>query len=301
MKKNAFSLVELAIVLTIVGVVVGGSFKGAKMMREKSRTIESKEYVRAAKEAVVGYTFEFPELPTVSNFDQNLTPVTGTQIKLLYYPDTNLSQLSDVCAFSSTNLSVVDNARSPARTINNVAFVVASAGANANMQTKVDTSVSPNVVNIYSPSTKVDDNTTSGYIDRASDEYDDIVSWMTLAELQSEVGCNDNPMKFINSRLPDAKEGVSYSATLYVENNITGITISCNSSNAHGISFSSPNFSSAPDSNGTAHFTCKATEDAPSSREVEKEYVITIDPADTNSSGSGSGTGFPGSGSGVGI
>ena len=228
MKKNAFSLIELAIVLTIVGVVVGGSFKAVKIMREKSRTAEAREDIRAAKEAVTGYTYEFPELPEVAEFDQNLTPVTGLKMKLLYHPDLNLT-LEDICAVSSTNLRVVDNARSPARNIDDVAFVVVSGGSNANMQTAVDTTVTPNEVNIYSPSKEVDDNTTTGYINRASDEYDDIVGWMTLAQLQNEVECNETPLKIVNSSLPstDVNNSKDYNATIIVDGNYSTAIIIC--------------------------------------------------------------------------
>ncbi|MDD5401217.1 MAG: type II secretion system protein [Sulfurimonas sp.] len=273
MGKRGFTLIELSIVLTIIGLMIGGSFKVMKMMREKAKTQEAKEQVLAAKNAVIGYASKAYYLPLNSEFDANLSTSKDPNHLMFYAADNNL-KYDDICAFNSTALKV----NNKGSTIDNVAFVMAHEGANYNMQTGINA----NTINIYTPFTKIDDNATP--INRAED-YDDIVEWVTLEQLKNEVGCVDKPFRFITDKLPNAKVGVLYpdlnasaEAKLVVENNISIVTISCNSVSPKGINFVSPNFSGTPSEAGTATFNCSATETAPSSRTITKSFVITIDP-----------------------
>lgn len=268
MKRTAFTLIELAIALTIIGIMIGGSLQAVKAMREKSKVAEAKEQVRASKDAILGYVGKWPSLPTVDNFDANLSPIKNNQHAIFYAPDTVLSTINnDICAYNTTALKVVDNGR----TIDNVAFVIAHEGANYNMQTARNV----NTVNIYAPSTRIDDNTTPVNI---VDFYDDIVEWVTLSELKENVNCNDKPFRFLNDRLPHGDYNTSYNATLYVENNVSFVNIVCTPSLNHNINFSDPNFSGIPNSPGTALFSCTATEIPPATRTITKQYIITIDP-----------------------
>ncbi len=269
--KRAFTLIELAIVLVIVGLVVGGGIKVLKMQREKEKTLEMKRVVLAAKDAVIGNALiNGRTLPDNAFFDENLSPVKNDEHPLLYAADANLENY-DACAFGSTNLKV----QTPAKTIDDVAFVIAGEGANYNMQTAVTTSGSDRIVKVYDYSTKVDDNTTP--INRV-EPYDDIVEWVTLAQLQRALECSSDQFRFLNDSLPDGKVMQSYSATLFVENNITNVTINCTSSSPNGITFTDPSFSGMPLSAGTSLWTCTASEASPSSRIITKQFVITVNP-----------------------
>lgn len=276
MKRRAFTLIELAISLTIIGIIIGGSFQAVKAMREKSKITEAKEQIKAAKDAVKGYAIKWPNLPSGNEFDQNLSPVQNNQHAIFYAADTNLSTINnDVCAYGATDLSVVDNGVAPARVINDVAFVLVHEGANYNMQTALDTSVTPNEVNIYGAANQVDDNATPVNI---VDFYDDIVEWVTLDELQQNVGCSNKPFRFLNDRLPSGKVGDSYASALYVENNVSVVNINCTASPDYNITFTNPSFSGTPTPSGTALFDCSASEISPGSRTISKKFVITIDP-----------------------
>lgn len=193
MKRKAFTLVELSIVLVIIGLLVGGSFKVMKSMRERAKITEAKDSVLVAKNAILGYVMTYPNLPTSSEFQTDLSPVKNNQHPIFYAADTNLSTINnDICAYNTTSLKVVDNGVTPARVINDVAFVVAHEGADYNMQTALNGS---NEVHIYGADDKVDDNTTPVNI---VDFYDDIVQWVTLAELQQNVDCSQNRLVIIN-------------------------------------------------------------------------------------------------------
>lgn len=271
MKRTAFTLIELAIALTIIGIIIGGSIQAVKSMREKSKVAEAKEQVRASKDAILGYVGIWPNLPTGTEFQNDLSPIKNNQHAIFYAPDTVLST-NDICAYNTTALKVIDNGVSPLRTIDNVAFVVVHEGANHNMQTVLNGS---NEVHIYGASTQVDDNTTPVNI---VEQYDDIVEWVTLDELKENVNCNDKPFRFINDRLPHGDYNTSYNATLYVENNVSFVNIVCTPSLNHNINFSDPVFSGIPNSAGTALFSCTAAETSPATRTITKQYIITIDP-----------------------
>ena len=270
MKRKAFTLIELAIVLTIVGLMIGGSFKLLKYQREKTKINEAKEVVLSAKSAIIGNTLlNDNTLPEYDYFDENLSPVINDKHPLMYIYEQNLT-LYNACAIHSTGLEV----DTPDKNISNVAFIVVSESANYNMQT----AYSSGVVTLHSPSEKVDDNTTP--INRPED-YDDVYQWVTLSELKEAVGCNEKPLKFLNDRLPHAEVNATYEATLYVENNISAVDINCTpaSDPDHNISYDSVTMKFTGDVNasGTSLRTCVATESL-LDRNVTKQYVITIDP-----------------------
>ena len=281
--KRAFTLIEMAIVLVIVGLLIGGGIKVLKMQREKEKTVEAKQNVKAAKDAVIGNALiNDNTLPPAAFFQSSLSPVKSTQHPLLYVADSTLESYN-ACAFNTTALKV----QTPTTTIDNVAFVIAAEGANYNMQTAVTTSGGNSIVKVYDYSTKVDDNTSP--INRP-EEYDDIVEWVTLSQLQKELQCSTKPLRFVNNSLPTGMVGQSYSATLYVENNITSVTITCSPTTQNGITFSSPNFSGTPANAETDLWSCTVSEASPSTRSVTKQFVLTVNTDPTSGGGSGGGS-----------
>ena len=291
MNRKAFTLVELAVVIMIVGLLVGGSFKVMKSMRERNKITEAKDSVKAAVDAVTGDAMEWDTLITVPNFNQDLSPVKGKTISpgvlkmpLHYFPDNTLL-VNPICSLNATNLNVIDNSVSPARTIQNVAFVIAHESVNDNMQTALDITVTPNTVTIYGPAATADDSTVYPNINRPTDEYDDIVNWMTLAELQRIVRCSDDPLRIVNNSLPDTMDTApSYSATIVIDGNFSAPSSSCSINAPYAGDFqynasihTITNLTSSR-SSGTAVVNCTVSADG---RTVSKPFVITIN-ADTS-------------------
>lgn len=277
MQKKAFTLIELAIVLTIIGLLIGGSFKVMKMMRERAKTAEAKELVLGAKNAVIGDTLKNYDLglPDTTYFKNNLSPSKDLNHPIFYAPASNLVG-SDICAFTTTDLQIdtPDGNKS-------VAFAIAHEGVNYNLQTGFQN----NKVKIISSSDKGDFNLT--YMNNVNHEFDDVVEWVTLDQLQDEVGCVDRPFRFVTDKLPNAKVGVQYpsvsgTAKLEVENNLSAATITCTPPSLYDINFTDPLFSGIPTNAGTAEFECTATVDAADvnhqKKEITKQFVITIDP-----------------------
>ena len=225
MNRKAFTLIELAIVLMVIGLLIGGSLNVMKSMRERNKITEAKEYVTVAKDSILGYAMEWVDLPTSTEFTNNLSPSKGTdEGNIFYFSDPQLSNEVDICHFTSTNLDVtIFDSGALTRTIDNVAFVVAARSVNYNMQTAV-TGSSPYVVRIDDPAAKVDRN-SSDFV-RTSDAYDDVVKWVTLSELQHNARCSDTPLRIVNDSLPATVTDISipYSATILIDGNFTAPT-----------------------------------------------------------------------------
>ena len=225
MKKSAFTLIELSIVLVIIGLLIGGSFKILKVMRERAQITRAQDDVQVAKQAVIGNTIlNYNILPPVDYFDQNLSPVKSNQHQLLYaYADT--LDGNNICSTQSTSLKIEKKHFDTVKqTINNIAFVVVSEGANHNMQT----AKSGNTVKIYDYETNDrDDNATPVDI---KENYDDVADWVTLSQLQEEARCSNNPLRIVNSSLPSTNiaNSSSYSATIVIDGNYSSPNLNCN-------------------------------------------------------------------------
>jgi len=275
MRKKAFTLLELSIVLVIIGLLLGGSFKAMKMMRERTKTQEAKEQLLAAKNAVIGNTLKNLNLglPDSEFFNEYLSPVKNNQNPIFYVANTNLIN-NHICAFSTTNLRVVDKGTNPEREIKNVAFVLAHEGVNYNMQT----ALIDNTVNIYGPDAKVDDNTTP--INRV-EHYDDIVEWVTLDELQRYARCSDTPLRIVNSSLPSTDQNSPYLAKIIIDGNYTApSTFNCVIESPYDTYFSWNSATYEISSNlsrqtGTAVVDCRVEAD---DKNVSKKFTITINP-----------------------
>jgi len=273
MKKRAFTLIEMSIVLVILGLLVGGSFEVLKVMRERSQISRAKDDVKTAKEAIIGNAaINDNTLPSGSYFQQNLSPVKNNQHPLFYADDTNLES-KNICAFVNTNLKV----ETPDKTIPDIAFVVASESANHNMQTALtDNHDGTYSVKTHKYSENVDDNTSPVNI---AENYDDIVEWVTLAQLQEALRCSDNPLRIVNTSMPSTNIAniASYNAKIVIDGNFSAPTSDSCSFTPSNSGFQYNNFvithDNTPGVVGTVQVDCSVTADGKS---VSKKFVITI-------------------------
>jgi prepilin-type N-terminal cleavage/methylation domain-containing protein len=187
---KGFTLIELAIVMVILGflVSIGAGMMGPLTMRMK--TTEAKENVNAAVDGVIGYAATNTKLPTLTLFPGVVRSQNDSWSKpMQYIVDSNLT--ASICDRSTTFITLrvcSDAACTIFNTVSNVAFIVLSPGSNYNNQTDASQNVlAARTINTYVAGLAVDN--YAGDFTRATDEYDDIVKWVTLPELQTKLNC----------------------------------------------------------------------------------------------------------------
>jgi len=187
-KNFAFTLVEFAIILVVIGLLIGLGATLIGTLTKRTKYTESKEVVKRAVEAFKGYGIRFGYLPSarpINGYNPSSSDPAFNQVgvngfdsqgkALLYVASTELTNNStDLCNLNSTSLSITDKGQPK----NNIAFMIVSGGLNFNIQT--NTAIYPQGQN------NVDD---FPYDFTRPEEYDDIVDYVSLFELQQQ-RCN---------------------------------------------------------------------------------------------------------------
>ncbi|WP_457600141.1 putative Ig domain-containing protein [Hydrogenivirga sp.] len=218
-KERGLTLIELAIVLIVLGILlgIGAGIIGVLIKRVKYN--ESKEIVNAAVEGIIGYATTTRRLPNSSELSSAVRSVKdayGKDIAYVYDSDLTNASIYGFCGLTSTNITVrvcPDVACStPIQTIENVAFLVISGDGNYNNQTAGTQGInSATIIDVYEYGIDNVDNYT-GDMNRP-EPYDDIVKWVSLNELQMAQGCESLTITS-PSVLPSAVEDGAYTFTL---------------------------------------------------------------------------------------
>lgn len=243
---RGFTLIEMAIVLVIIGLLIGMGASMIGPLTKRAKTTEIKEMLNADVESVIGFAVKNNRLPARGEFSYIFNTSGNSVAKytndawgrpIEYFVDIALTnQPQDpsegICGRSLTN-SVVCFDANCTNQIQNVAFLVVSGGENFNVQTGPLTgSPCPSgktCYRVYPQDTKdVDDysrppNPASGDPgdpNRLEPYYDDIVKWVTLDELRIEIGCQGAQLKILNNELPYGYKNNPYDATVYAEGGV---------------------------------------------------------------------------------
>lgn len=228
--SKGMTLVEIAIVLVLVGVIIGIGAGMVGPLTKRIKISETKETVNAAIESLVGFVTTNRRLPCEINDNNGFCSTVGDEFTsairttndvfgrpLQYVYDNSLTTAGNVCGKKTTLLTVrmCGNAGCTVFTDSqNVAFMVLSGGVNYNNQTRGTQGITAaTVVNIYEPDVAGIDNYATDM--NRPEEFDDIVKWVTLNELKTKIGCQGAPMKILNNELPPGTVGSPYpSATV---------------------------------------------------------------------------------------
>lgn len=221
LSNEGFTIIEMAVVLIIVGLMVGFGASLIRPLFERSKRIETQETVKAAVESVTGYAVSNnSRLPDTSQFSGTIKKQNDSWRKPInYIYDSNLN--SNICGRKTTHITIrrcENSACSTYTDVSDVAYMIVSGGANYNNQTIGNLAVAAAAtINIYNVGLSVDN--YNGDFVRA-EEYDDIVEWVTLNELRSKIGCQGPQLNIINNNLPYGKVGSLYDIRIYADGGV---------------------------------------------------------------------------------
>jgi len=226
--NRGFTIIEIAIVMVIVGFLVGFGASLIKPLTDRSKRNQTRETVQAAVESVIGYAAAnnqrltdgplFPQVAKRQN-DAWANPVT-----YIYDSNLDINNLnSNICGRKSTSITLrrCDDAGCTAFTdVQNIAFLVLSGGVNFNNQTAGSQGIAAaTTLQTYGFDIIVDN--YNGDLGGARPEtYDDILEWVTLNELPTKLDCRGPPLLVLNNELPPGDTGSPYSATIYADGGV---------------------------------------------------------------------------------
>jgi len=222
LSRSGFTLIELAIVLVIVGLLVGIGSGMVGVLTSAIKVRETRDSLDANMQAIASWASANNKLPdaTVTGFVAVAkSPQDSWGRDFLYFYDVSLNTApitkDTICGRRSTNLTV--HTTDPVATINNVAFVVLSEADDAAVQTTLTATTTPVVAATFNgvpsgPSiAKGSRGSATGTIN-IDPNNSDLVRWVTLDELRSKVGCQGAPLKIVNNELPFGNFSTQYAA-----------------------------------------------------------------------------------------
>ncbi|MCX5828630.1 MAG: type II secretion system protein [Deltaproteobacteria bacterium] len=238
--KKGFTLIELAIVMVIVGLLIGIGAGMIGPMTKRAKIIDTRDIVNSDLESVISFASSNRRLPTIAEFPLNVKNQNDAWTKPLYYiVDPNLIAIpaftSDaICGRRTTTYTICRDAACTAATnIQNVALILASGAENFNLQTGIFAGgicpAGQTCVRVYDADTpNIDDCTTAAncpnypaaLLINNPQAYDDITKWITLYELRTKIGCQGAQLRIVNNELPSGNVTTSYGATVYADGGI---------------------------------------------------------------------------------
>jgi len=226
--QAGFTLIEMAMVMVLVGLLVGFGASLIGPLSIRAKRIETTETLKAAAEAIIGHAAAngsvLPDQSQFAGIVKKANDAWGRPIQYIY--DAALADgnpaTGNLCTRRTTRITLrncPDIACSAPVSVSNVAFVLLSGAENFNNQTAGSmAATAAAVIDLY-PVGVGDVDGYAGDFNRP-EPYDDLVQWATLDELRSRIGCRVPPLVLLNNELPPGRRGSPYSAALYVDGGV---------------------------------------------------------------------------------
>ncbi len=249
-RQRGLTLIELAIVLIVLGILLGMGAGIVGVLIKRVKYNESKEIVNANVEAVIGYANAHGKLPAnaaeIQEALKNFRDSYGK--RMMYVFDAGLGNPDSICNSTGTNITLRvrcanSSCTSYEQEVQNVAFLIISGNGNHNIQTVESSLVGSGITQVLganpddpvialsvdsgvtlktyrddvSPPPNVDD--WANDIAPRPEPYDDIVQWVTLYELQKILKCSSVSITS-PSDLPLAEEDSPYNYQLQAQGGV---------------------------------------------------------------------------------
>lgn len=222
--QSGFTIIEIALVMIIIGFLVGFGVTLIKPLTDRIKRNETKEIVLTAVETVVGYAAangsRLPDGTLFLSLAKKQNDSWQNPIQYIWDTKLDINNLnSTICGKKTTDITLrrcTDAGCTAYTDIFNVAFIILSGGSNFNNQTAGNQGTSvATVIQTYDLELIVDNYAVDlGGIARP-EGYDDLLEWVTVDELRTKLLCQGPPLTILNNELPPGDVGGAYTATLY--------------------------------------------------------------------------------------
>lgn len=207
-QSRAFTLVEMAMVLIIIGLIVGGSAKIFATLSKNSKVTQTTQKMERLAATIEGFALSYHRLPTLKEYEElALKHQDGWGKRIVYIPEKELMHKNRLCQSNATQLHHQEGDA----LVRNLAFILLSSGANRNRQTRFsqeDGAVLESAKFGYEADFYRDD------VDR-KEPFDDIIMERTLFGLKSQIGCESKQLKILSGAVTKSQRGGIYRARFF--------------------------------------------------------------------------------------
>jgi prepilin-type N-terminal cleavage/methylation domain-containing protein len=204
MYRKGFTLVELAIVLIIIGVMTAGGIIGVNSAINSSRFNSTKNQIEGVLKSIAEYSATGQRIPSddieIQTFLSPFTDNFGNNI--IYIPASELINTGSICNTENTSLTVRqcnDANCLTSSNYNDIAFFVSSRSING----ASEINIGANDIDLFDNSINPD--------------YDDITGFLTLSSLKAFAGCEGSTIQIIEDKLPTAYILSEYDTRIHVK------------------------------------------------------------------------------------